>query len=133
MNLGRPPRAEELEYGTKEYWETLDHESKIRSLRFRKVKHKETMRVGQVEQDKMEWQNRIKFRALATFNHEPGYDPEDLKPQPNKKLWLKPQEDEEELYPDLYAAENPWKFKDHERIGVKTECQINRKFTRKYR
>ncbi|KAI1287423.1 39S ribosomal protein L54, mitochondrial [Halotydeus destructor] len=130
MNLGPPLKAAEVEYGTRDYWEKLAFESNIRVKRFMKVKHKETMRLGKEQKKVMDWQNRIKFRALASYNFDAGWDPKDFQNEPDKKLWLKPQEGEELLYPDAYAAENPRKFQYDGKIGIEAVSRVNRKITK---
>jgi len=130
LRLGKPPSSNEMEYGTKEYWETLHEESKKRQKKFMMVKIKETMRVGTNETKKMEWQERIKYRALASYNFSAGWTTEDLENKPDKKLWLKPQPDEEEIRADEWAKENPLKCTFNQvnrRIGgLKVHSYVNK-------
>lgn len=114
MRLTTPPKASELEPDTREYWEQLALESNTTLKKFMSVRHRTTKRVGERERAKMEWQQRIKFRALAAYNYEPGYRPEDVNPnQPHMKMWLRPQEDEEEIFADQFVKENGDKFFKH--------------------
>lgn len=134
LRLGKPLTSNEMEYGTKQYWEQLDFESKIRVKRMLKVKHKETMRVGEVQKKRMEWQDRIKYRALASYNHSAGWDPEQLKNEPDQKLWLKPQPDEEVLYPDRFTKENPRKLKElYGEEGVTPHTLVNWKMDKNFK
>jgi len=111
MRLSTPPKAADMEPGTREYWRQLAHESNTRLKRFMSVRHKTTMRVGQVEKQKMEWQERIKYRALASTSYEPGFNADDINPnQPSMKLWLRPQPDDEVIYADQYVREHREKF-----------------------
>lgn len=111
MRLDKQPKATDMEPGTREYWQQLAHESNTRLKRFMSVRHKTTMRVGQNEKKKMEWQERIKYRALASTSYEPGYNPDDINPnQPSVKLWLRPQQDDEVIYADQFVRQHRGKF-----------------------
>ena len=130
MHLGRPLKSTEIEYGTREYWDTLEREQNKRMMRLQNVKHNPQMRVGQNEQFKMEYQERIKYRALASYYYEPGTDPNDSKYSgPHMKLWLKPQDDPEKIHPDAYARDNPTRFINSRSgaIGVPTEKRISQR------
>jgi large subunit ribosomal protein L54 len=110
--IDRFPLLEELDPNTKEYWELLRMNSCIRTRRLMKVKLKDTMRVGTQQRKKLELLQRFKHRALPPEDMDMGFDPSQVIPKPDKKLWLRPQPSfaEEEVYPDEFVKENPDKF-----------------------
>jgi len=103
---------DELDPNSKEYWKLLELQSVVRMHKMMKFRPKDTMRVGPLQRKKIDIMERFKFRALPPEDSDPGFDPKDIEEKPDKKLWLRPQDSifKEEVYPDVFAKENPEKF-----------------------
>lgn len=112
LNLGRPKKPDELEFGTKEYWESLKFINFVKRKRIQGYLPKRKMTLGEPELRELRFKQRIRFRALAADDVEPGLDPEDYKARPDKKMILRPNRaiSKEELYPDEFLSKYPEKF-----------------------
>lgn len=108
------PRLEDMDPETPEYWEHLEEVSNARLRRSERNKPKEMMIVGREAKERIEYERRIVSRALASeeSDEQLGFNPQDYIPMYDKKMFLMPQESlfEEELYPDEFAMQNPYKF-----------------------
>lgn len=113
------PTLEDFSPDTEEYWKQYALRGEIRIKRLISKAPRAAMRVGSQEKKRRLIIDRFKYRALASQDAEVGFDPSVLGPdEPNMKLWLRPQIElleEEELYPDLFAKENPEAFMKHRR------------------
>lgn len=125
-----PPALEDFTPDDEEYWEWIEHTNKARKYRLMRSKPKDVMVVGKLEKENIEYKERLKFRALATYNAEPGWDPElwEHNSQADIKLWLRPQDSmrEEPLYPDKLAQEEYHKIQDIYRPDVVTHTKRSR-------
>lgn len=112
MRLEGHPNLDDLDPNEHQYWEQLDFMSHIRQLRMYGLKPKVKKQTSELEINQEIWRDRIKFRALASYHHEPGTDPKDYESIPHRKTWLKPQEslEEEEIYPDQFVKDHPENF-----------------------
>lgn len=132
MHLGKPKTTQELEFGTKEYWETLKLENMIKFKRTLSKMPTPNRIVAPNLLEELEWKKRVRLRALASDDVDPGLNPDDYRQRPDRKMFLRPNKvlEEEDLTPDEFLAKNPEKFvkytrKDDyfEHVAPKTRCQ----------
>lgn len=133
------PKLENYSPDTEEYWELLEKLGKVRLQRHTNNAPKETLVVGRKDKERRMYEERIKYRALASEETEEnlGFRPEDYIPKYDKKLFLKPQESlhEEELVADEFAKNHPEKFikvsrqYDPEPVYVRTKLMKRKTMT----
>ena len=112
LSLGKPKKPEELEFGTKEYWEAVKH---MNMLKFKRTLSKMPIPNRMTDEGQLsdlEWKKRIRFRALACDDVDAGLNPDDYRQRPDRKLFLRPNMtlEEEDLVPDEFLAKNSEKF-----------------------
>jgi len=105
LKLDKLPQYTYYDPKTKEYWECLKREGQIRFHRMLQVTPHPKMRVGQNEIDQQEWLQRLRSRALAAREYDPGWNPEDWQLNDlDKRIYLKPQQSGEEFFMDEYQC-----------------------------
>ena len=93
MRIGEA-KLEDLSPETTEYRDLLEELSLARARRYQRKMKEDILIVGSQEKRRILYEQRIKFRALASEESEDhlGFRPEDYVPKYDKKLFLKPQE-----------------------------------------
>lgn len=70
LKLDGPPRLQDLDPSTAEYWERLHYEALLHQNKLRSKAPKPQMRIN--EKDKMKKLKGLRFRALASLHYDPG-------------------------------------------------------------
>lgn len=132
-----PPTIEDYTPEDEEYWECIHHVNFVRKYKLERSKPKDVMVVGRLEKERIEYKERLKFRALASYTADPGWDPEAWQHESkvDRKLWLRPQDSlrEEEVYPDVLAKEEYHKIQDVYRPDVVSHTRRSYHLRRKGR
>lgn len=107
-------KLEELDPETHEYWAKLEELALKRRQANINKKPKEIMIVNPMIKEQILYAQRIKHRALTAESSQDylGFNPADYVAKYDKKFWMRPQEPimEDEVLPDVFAKENPYKI-----------------------
>lgn len=100
MRLDKHPGHDIYDQNSKEFWENVAYENKIRIRRL--LKHRENKRMILLphlkEQEKLK--ERFKERLAIVHDFDQGYDPDELKPKLHEQLAYRPQVKDEVIYLD---------------------------------
>ncbi|XP_027197076.2 mitochondrial ribosomal protein L54 [Dermatophagoides pteronyssinus] len=103
----KPPRLYELNPNTKEYWEKAAIVGQQREWKLRSITNKKQMNLNPTYIERMELKYRRRFRALAKYHFNAGYDMikhherDDIWNMHLKDRYYLPDEPEKKLYPGM--------------------------------
>ena len=101
MRLDKHPGHEIYDQNSKEFWENVAYENKIRIRRLLKTRMKpeKNLMPHLVEQEKLKERFKERIATVHEFDTQ-GYDPEELKPKLHEQLAFRPQVADEVVYMD---------------------------------
>lgn len=109
MRLDKHPGHDIYDQNSKEFWENVAYENKIRVRRLLKNRERPRMVLMPHLQEQELLKERFKERLATVQEFDQGYDPEELKPKLHEQLAYRPQVKDEVIYMD--EIEMPKKFR----------------------
>ena len=100
IRLDRHPGHDLYDQNTKEFWENVAYENKIRIGRLLRHHERKTMILMPHLQEQAKLKERFKERLAFVHEFDQGYDPQELKPKLNEALAFRPQVKDEVVYMD---------------------------------